>query len=67
MNNSTRSQWIDNDEGLYNWWRQSKQSKRNFIKENREEIDRVINNVLNGTKPAHYLAYGGAVNLRLRG
>ena len=57
MNNTERTNWIDNDEGLYNWWRTSGLSKRNFIKENREEIDRCINNVLNGYKPAHYLAY----------
>lgn len=52
-------QWIDNDEGLYNWWRGSRQSKRAFIKENREELTACINRVLNGSKPAHYLAYGG--------
>jgi len=59
MNNDERSQWIDNDEGLYNWWRSTRLSKQKFIKENREEIDRVINNVLGNKKPAHYLAYGG--------
>ena len=52
-------QWIDNDEGLYNWQRRSGKSKRAFIKENREEIEKAISNVLNGSKPAHYLAYGG--------
>lgn len=41
-------QWIDNDEGLYRWWRGERGSKREFIKR-----------VLHGTKPAHYLAYGG--------
>lgn len=58
MNNRERELWIDNDEGLYTWWRRSKLSKRKFIKENRQEIDKVINNVLNGAKPAHYLVYG---------
>lgn len=57
MNNTEREQWIDNDEGLYNWWRSSKLSKRKFIKENRAEIDAAINNVTSGKKPAHYLAY----------
>lgn len=52
-------QWIDNDEGLYNSWRSSKKKKSAFIRENRAELERVINNVLNGTKPAHYLTYGG--------
>lgn len=50
-------QWIDNDEGLYNWWKSSRQSKREFIKENREELVRVIKKVTSGAKPAHYLAY----------
>jgi hypothetical protein len=51
------AQWIDNDEGLYNWWRSSKTSKRKFITENRAELKACIRNVLDGTKPAHYLAY----------
>lgn len=59
LNNTDRSQWIDNDEGLYNWWRSSRQSKAAFIKENREELDRCINKVLGNEKPAHYLAYPG--------
>lgn len=59
LNDSDRSQWIDNDEGLYNWWRSSRQSKREFIRENRAEIDQAIRNVTEGRKPAHYLAYGG--------
>lgn len=59
MNDTDRSQWIDNDEGLYNWWRGSRQAKTTFIRENRPKIDEVINNVLSGKKPAHYLAYGG--------
>lgn len=58
MNNTDRSQWIDNDEGLYNWWKRSRLSKTEFIRQNREEIDKVITNVRGGKKPAHYLAYG---------
>lgn len=58
MNNTEREQWVDNDEGLYNWWKRSKLSKRKFIQENRAEIDEAINNVLGNKKPAHYLAYG---------
>jgi hypothetical protein len=46
MNNVDRSQWIDNDEYLYNWWRGSRLSKSQFIKENRNEIDEYINKVL---------------------
>ncbi len=57
LNDDDRSQWIDNDEGLYLWWKRSRQSKRQFIRANRAELDAVILPVLNGTKPAHHLAY----------
>ena len=58
MNDTDRSQWIDNDEGLYRWWRNSRTSKAQFIRQNRAELDAAINPVLDGTKPAHHLAYG---------
>lgn len=51
LNDSDRSQWIDNDEGLYDWWRKSQQSKRAFIRDNRAEIDSLINGLLD-PKPA---------------
>ena len=59
MNNNEREQWISNDEGLYRWKRSSRMPMREFIKENRTEIDRIIDNVIGGRKPAHYLVYGG--------
>lgn len=66
MNNSDREQWIDNDEGLYNWWKISRLSKRKFIQENRVAIDKVIANMTEHLKPYHYLAYGDhGVNVRL--
>ena len=58
MNNRERNQWIDNDEGLYEWWKGSRLSKRAFIQENRADIDDVINNIVGGNKQAHYLVYG---------
>ena len=58
INNTERSQWIDNDEGLYNWWKSSRLSKRVFISQNRAEIDAAIENMTSGKKPQHYLAYG---------
>jgi hypothetical protein len=58
LNDTDRSQWIDNDEGLYNWFRSSRQTKQEFIKANRTELDACIRNVTDGRKPAHYLAYG---------
>jgi hypothetical protein len=59
VNNTEREQWIDNDEGLYDWWKSSGLSKREFIKQNRAEIDAAIENVTSGSKPASYLKYGG--------
>lgn len=59
MNDTEREQWIDNDEGLYDWWRQSRKSKREFIRANRDEIDAAIAPVVEGDKPAHHLKYGG--------
>ena len=63
INDTDRAQWIDNDEGLYNLCRsecrRNRQTKRQWIRENREQIDAVIRNVRDGRKPAHYLAYGG--------
>lgn len=46
INNADREQWIDNDEGLYGWWKSSRMSKREFIRANRVEIDATINRVL---------------------
>ena len=53
------TQWLDNDEGLYNWWKSSRLSKREFIKQNKAELVACIKAVIDGTKPAHFLAYGG--------
>ena len=50
MNNRERQMWIDNDEGLYLWWKSSRQPMAKFIKENREEIDSAINNALHPPK-----------------
>lgn len=59
MNDSERSNWIDNDEGLYNMFRSSRKAKAKFVKDNRSMIDSVIANVVGGKQPAHYLVYGG--------
>ena len=47
LNDNDRSQWIDNDEGLYSWWKQSRQPKSKFIRENRAELTRLILAALN--------------------
>ena len=46
LNDKDREQWIANDEGLYNWQRSSRQSMRNFIRENRAELDKAIHSRL---------------------
>lgn len=51
-------QWVENDEGLYNWWKGSRMSLASFVKANRAELETCIRRVLDGSKPAHYLAYG---------
>jgi len=59
MNDEGRREWVLNDEGLYRWWRSERKPIRKFIRENRQALTEAINNMLNGTKPAHYLRYGG--------
>jgi hypothetical protein len=57
VNDTDREEFIDNDEGLYRWWKGTRLPKRRFIRENRRKIDEVINNVQSGKKPSHYLEY----------
>ena len=45
-NDREREMWVDNDEGLYNWWRSSRMSKRDFIREHRDELDKAIETAL---------------------
>jgi len=42
MNNQERSQWIDNDEDLYMFWKASFMSKTKFMREYRDRIDVII-------------------------
>lgn len=58
MNDRERADWVNNDEGLYNWWKGSRQPLRAFVRENRAEIDGAVGRVTGGDRPAHYLAYG---------
>lgn len=52
------AQWVDNDEGLYRWWRNSKQTKRAFIATNRDKLKRIVQSITSGDKRPHYLIYG---------
>ncbi len=53
INDTERSLWVDNDEGLYLWWKQSRLSKWAFVKQNRQEITDVIRTSTK-TRQAHY-------------
>jgi len=41
LNDDDREQWVDNDDGLYSWWKgeRPRLSKRAFVRANRAEID----------------------------
>lgn len=47
MNDSEREQWVNNDEGLYNWWKSSRQPIRTFVRENRDELTKIITAAVN--------------------
>ena len=40
-------QWVDNDEALYNWAKNSRLNRREFIKQNRQELTTIILNAIN--------------------
>lgn len=42
MNDGERENWVNNDEVLYDWWKAEGGTIRNFIRANREELDRYI-------------------------
>jgi uridine kinase len=46
INNEERRFWILNDEALYRWHKYSRKSMRQFIRENKQEIDEVITQTL---------------------
>lgn len=58
MNDRERENWVNNDEGLYRWRQsQGRKSMREFIRDNREEIDAAIDRVLN---PSRDRGFSGA-------
>ena len=46
-NDHERQLWVENDQGLYNWWKSSRQGITTFVRENREELDAAIARALN--------------------
>ena len=55
MTNAEIGQWVDNDKGLYRWWKGSRLSKREFIKEHKQDLIAAITAVVSGKLPAHFL------------
>lgn len=37
------AEWVNNDEGLYNWWKSERVGIRTFIRENRDLLTEIIN------------------------
>ncbi|MBW2986863.1 hypothetical protein KY333_05835 [Candidatus Woesearchaeota archaeon] len=46
MNDEERKMWVMNDEGLYNWWKESHIGLNEFVKRNRETLTGIINKKL---------------------
>lgn len=53
MNDTERRQWIDNDEYLYREARRYPGGIRKYIRDNRKEIDAMINATLNDDRQPH--------------
>jgi len=45
-NDHERAQWVENDKGLYNWYKSQSFPLRQFVKKNRAEIDAAINKAI---------------------
>lgn len=46
MNDEERRLWVLNDEGLYNWFKSERIGLYEFIKRNRIELTRIIEQVV---------------------
>lgn len=46
LNDREREMWVQNDEGLYNWWRSTRLPMREFVRQNRVELDEAIQRAL---------------------
>jgi hypothetical protein len=58
-NDEEREQWVLKDEGLYDLQRRSVKWTVHWIRETRQLIDEVIDQVMIAQKLAHDLQYGG--------
>jgi hypothetical protein len=46
QNDAERSMWVNNDEGLYLWWKDERGSLRDFVRRHRAELDAAIDQAL---------------------
>lgn len=53
---SERKLWMDNDQGLYSWWKDSGMKKKDFIKRNKKALDEAICKAMHGMTIAEYEA-----------
>lgn len=53
MNDTERREWVGNDEFLYREARRYRGGITKYIRDNREEIDAMINAVLNNERQPH--------------
>lgn len=56
MNDREREMWTLNDESLYDWWKSTRLSMRNFLRKHRTELDEAIQKALN-PEPKHNRYY----------
>lgn len=53
MNERERELWVDKDKDIFNWWKDTKLSKRKFMRLYRKELDAVIKRVRKA--PPHHV------------
>lgn len=57
LNDAERRMWVENDEGLYLWWKRSRVGLYRFVRENRAAIDELV---LARVRPLAGAPIGGA-------
>ena len=62
MNDHEREMWVRNDEGLHYMWKCSRLSMREFLRENRAELTRLINAATNAESGHSYVREMAAVS-----
>jgi hypothetical protein len=53
INDQDRRQWVENDEGLYLWWKGSRMGLYRFVRENRDTLTKIIRDQLERGPDGH--------------